>query len=234
MRYKVILFDADDTLFDYGKAEAEALRQTFEAFGLPEGAAEYGASYREINKALWRELELGTITSASLRLERFRRLFETNGLALDPEAFSAAYLAGLGRGSFLIEGAETLCGSLTGCRLAVITNGIKDVQTARIAGSPLCYTFERVIISEVAGCQKPERGIFDYAFAELGLSDKREVLMVGDSLTSDIAGGANYGIDTCWFNPHGRPNDTEVAPTYEIRHLSELTGIIQSGVIQAG
>lgn len=119
-----------------------------------------------------------------------------------------------------------LCGGLTGCRLAIITNGIKDVQLSRIQGSPLCNTFEQIIISEEAGSQKPEPGIFDYAFAKLGITDKSKVLIVGDSLTSDIQGGKNYGIDTCWFNPLEKANEAGIKPTYEIRDLSELLRII--------
>lgn len=109
----------------------------------------------------------------------------------------------------------------------MITNGISDVQHARIKGSPLSEVFEAVIVSEETGYQKPETGIFDYAFAKLNLSDERKVLIVGDSLTSDIRGGNNYGIDTCWFNPLGKPGDPEIVPTYEIRSLDELVEIVK-------
>ncbi|ULO06717.1 noncanonical pyrimidine nucleotidase, YjjG family [Paenibacillus sp. 19GGS1-52] len=225
MKYEIILFDADDTLFDYGMAESHALYNTFAQFGLPTGADDYAASYKEINHALWKDLEQGRITSAALRVERFNRLFVANELKLNPEEFSAAYLRFLGEGTFLIQGAIELCEELADFRLAIITNGIKEVQTSRIQGSPLCSTFEQIIISEEAGSQKPETGIFDYAFAKLGITDKEKVLIVGDSLTSDIQGGINYGIDTCWFNPLGKVNDSGVLPKYEIRSLSELISI---------
>ncbi|WP_379132213.1 YjjG family noncanonical pyrimidine nucleotidase [Paenibacillus sp. sgz500958] len=228
MKYELILFDADDTLFDYEMAERHALHSAFEQFGYPAGAAEHTVVYKEINKALWRELELGLISSMALRVERFRRLFATQGLELEPEVFSEAYLKYLGEGSFLIPGAVELCGELDGLRLAIITNGIREVQTSRIQGSLLCNTFEQVIISEEAGCQKPEKGIFDYAFNKLGLTDKDKVLIVGDSLTSDIQGGINYGIDTCWYNPRGAVNASNLQPTYEIRDLSELLAITSS------
>lgn len=225
MKYEIILFDADDTLFDYGMAESHALYNTFVQFGLPTGADDYAASYKEINHALWKDLEQGRITSAALRVERFNRLFIANELKLNPEEFSAAYLRFLGEGTFLIQGAIELCDELADFRLAIITNGIKEVQTSRIQGSPLYNTFEEIIISEEAGSQKPETGIFDYAFAKLGITDKKKVLIVGDSLTSDIQGGINYGIDSCWFNPLGKMNDSRVQPKYEIRSLSELIGI---------
>lgn len=225
MKYEVILFDADETLFDYGMAESHALYNAFAHFGLPTGAEEYAASYKEINHALWKDLEQGRISSAILRVERFNRLFAAHQLDLDPEAFSEAYLRFLGEGTFLIQGAVELCGKLAGCRLAIITNGIKDVQLSRIKGSPLSETFEQIIISEEAGSQKPETGIFDYAFAKLGISDKSKVLIVGDSLTSDIQGGLNYGIDTCWFNPLHKERLPGIDPTYEIGDLSELLRI---------
>lgn len=227
MKYDVILFDADDTLYDYGLAESHALSHAFNHFGLPAGAQDYAASYQEINHALWKDLEQGKISSAALRVERFNRLFAANQLELDPEAFSETYLRYLGEGTFLIQGAVELCGALSDFRLAIITNGIKEVQTSRIQGSPLKEVFEQVIISEEAGSQKPETGIFDYAFARLGISDKARVLIVGDSLTSDIQGGIHYGIDTCWFNPLGKPNPTGLTPTFEIRELSELLEIVR-------
>lgn len=227
MKYDCILFDADDTLFDYGMAESHALNHAFAHFGLPTGAGDYAASYQEINRALWKDYEQGRITSAALRVERFNRLFAAHDLALKPEEFSDAYLRFLGEGTFLIQGAAELCAELTGCRLAIITNGIRDVQHARIKGSPLSEVFEAVIVSEETGYQKPETGIFDYAFARLGLTDKSRVLIVGDSLTSDIQGGINYGIDTCWFNPLDKPGVPGIAPTYVIRSLDGLLEIIR-------
>ncbi|QUL58010.1 YjjG family noncanonical pyrimidine nucleotidase [Paenibacillus tritici] len=226
MRYDCVLFDADDTLYDYGMAESHALSHAFSHFRLPTGAQEYAASYQEINRSLWKDLEQGKITSAALRVERFNRLFAAHELKFKPDEFSEAYLRFLGEGTFLIQGAAELCGELAGCRLAIITNGIKDVQQSRIKGSPLSEVFEAIIISEETGYQKPETGIFDYAFEKLKLADKRKVLMVGDSLTSDIQGGINYGIDTCWFNPLGKPGDPEITPTYEIRSLDELLEIV--------
>ena len=228
MKYELLLFDADDTLFDYGLAENHALHSAFSAFGMPTGAIDYAVSYKEINQKLWSDLELGRISSAALRVERFSRLFSREGLALDAQNFSDTYLRYLGEGTFLIPGAVELCAALSGTRLAIITNGIKEVQTSRIQGSPLCNTFEQVIISEVAGYQKPETGIFDYAFAKLGLEDKEKVLIVGDSLTSDIQGGINYGIDTCWYNPLCKPNTLGIEPTYEISQLAQLLDIVGS------
>lgn len=226
MKYNTILFDADDTLFDFGISQKNALHNTLTLFDLPKGLADYEANYREISHVLWRELEQGLTTITELGVERFRRLFLMHKLALDAHTFNKAYLVKLGEESHLIAGAEQLCDQLRAYRLVIITNGFTDVQRLRIANSPLSHTFEHIIISEEAGYQKPAQGIFDYAFSKLQITDKSKVLIVGDSLTSDIQGGINYGIDTCWFNPHRKENNLSVKPTYEIAELMELLEII--------
>lgn len=156
-------------------------------------------------------------------------MFLSHKLEIDADTFSSVYLRYLGKEVHLVSGAEELCGNLVGCRLAIITNGFKGVQTSRIGSSPLCNTFERIIISEETGFQKPEKGIFDYAFSKLQITDKVKVLIVGDSLASDIQGGINYGIDTCWFNPHLKENNLGIKPTYEIRELLDLIKIVGVG-----
>lgn len=226
MKYEIILFDVDDTLFDFSMSEREALHKTFEEFGLPTGLADYEANYKEISKVLWRDLEQGLTTLSELGVERFRRLFLVHDLEINADMFNSIYLGYLGKETHLVQGAIELCDNLTDCRLAIITNGFTDVQTSRIGSSPLSNTFEHIIISEEAGFQKPEKGIFDYAFSKLHPADKSKVLIVGDSLTSDIQGGINYGIDTCWFNPHLKENNIGIQPTYEIRKLTDLIKII--------
>lgn len=226
MRYDVILFDVDDTLMDFKMTEANALQNTFAAFGLHTGFADYGAQYKEISKVLWRDLEEGRITIGDLGVERFRRLFAVDQPELDANAFGKAYLENLGKEVHLIPGAVELCSRLTGCRLVVITNGFASVQTARIGASPLCHTFEELIISEQVGYKKPDQEIFEYAFSKLQLTDKTKVLMVGDSLTSDIQGGNRFGIDTCWYNPLQKENHSEIQPTHEIKELGELLAIV--------
>jgi len=225
MKYDVIFFDMDDTLFDFGKSEKGALQKTFEAFRLPDGLADYRASYREISQVLWDELEQGKLSITKLGAERFIRLFEKHDLPLDGTAFNHAYLENLSKEIYLVDGADVLFDSLPGQRSAIITNGFKHVQLPKIGNSSLQNAFEAVIISEETGFQKPDRRIFDYAFSKLGLTEKASALMVGDSLTSDMQGGINYGIDTCWFNPDQKENKAGIEPTYEISHLTELISI---------
>ncbi|QED48006.1 YjjG family noncanonical pyrimidine nucleotidase [Cytobacillus dafuensis] len=226
MKYEIIFFDIDDTLFDFSMSEREALNKAFVEFGLPTGLAEYEANYKEISKVLWRDLEQELTTLSELGVERFRRLFLTHELEINADTFNSIYLGYLGKETHLVQGAVELYDNLAGCRLAIITNGFTDVQTSRIGRSPLCNTFEHIIISEEAGFQKPGKGIFDYAFSKLQITDKTKVLIVGDSLTSDVQGGINYGIDTCWFNPHLKENNTGIKPTYEICELTDLIKII--------
>ena len=226
MKYEMILFDIDDTLMDFSKSEHAALHNTFMKYEMPTGFSDYHGSYREISQGIWAQLEAGEMELAQLGVERFKRLFETNALDLDAQTFSEGYLDYLGRETHLMEGAEELCRSLD-CRMAVITNGFGTVQKARIQNSPLRDSFEALIISEETGFQKPHWGIFNYAFEKLQLTDKSKVLIVGDSLTSDIKGGHAYGIDTCWFNPMQKTNHTGVTPTYEIRKLAEVAGIVE-------
>lgn len=230
MSYEIILFDADDTLFDYTAAEGYALSHAFQQHELAcdDDVIE---SYRRINQQLWNELEQGLITIDALRVERFTRLWAEHSMsvAVHPNDFSADYLRHLSAGAFLIDGAVVLCNELLakGYRLAVITNGFKEVQFGRIGRSELSDAFEHIIVSEDAGVQKPSAGIFDYAFDKLNIRDKSKVLIVGDSLSSDIRGGFLYGIDTCWFNPAGKLNTTDIQPTYEISKLSELIAILR-------
>lgn len=229
MRYPYLLFDADDTLFDFGKAEMHALIQAFKHYGI--SCDEHLIkSYQMINQQLWREHELGTITLDLLRTERFKRFVDQNALTLSCtlDQLSSTYVQRLGEGAFLMEGAAALCAQLlaNGHQIAIITNGIKEVQYSRIKRSELCDTFKHIIVSEEAGYHKPDPRIFDYTLQKLSISDKSQVLMIGDSLNTDIKGGSDYGIDTCWYNPHGKANTSSIRPSYEISKLDELLKII--------
>ncbi|KGR78998.1 YjjG family noncanonical pyrimidine nucleotidase [Ureibacillus manganicus] len=225
--YDIIFFDVDDTLFDFAKSEQAAFYNVFDQYNLVDNLALYKMRYKEISKVLWRDLENGKINLAELGSERFRRLFVEHELNFDASSFNQEYLKFLGEQSHLIQGAEKVIKGLSHKRLAIITNGFAHVQTARINNSPLKDAFEHIIISESTGFQKPQREIFDYAFDKLQITDKAGVLMVGDSLTSDMQGGINYGIDTCYFNPAHKENHTSVKPTYEIDHLEKLLELIK-------
>ena len=225
MTYAWVFLDADGTLFDYAAAEAAALEGAFASFGLP-FSSPIATLYSDINAAIWREFERGEIDQLRLRTERFDRLFSTVGLAADTVAFSRCYLEVLARQAALLPDAEAVTKRLAGShQLLLLTNGLADVQRPRFAASTIHDCFSVFVISEEVGLAKPDPAIFDLALERAGRPDRSDVLVVGDSLSSDIAGGAAAGLDTCWFNPPGAANGHGVTPTYEIRRLSELLPI---------
>jgi 2-haloacid dehalogenase len=228
MKYSWLLFDADGTLFDYDAAENHALEATFSGFSLTYTTDVLGI-YREINDEMWQAFEKGEITQTDLKTERFRRLLLSVGVgnSIPPGDFSQQYLYNLGNCVFLIDDAETVLDTLSGIvHLALITNGLKAVQRSRLAQSTIGHYFEAVLISEELGVAKPHPGIFDAAFAAMGYPVKTEVLIIGDSLSSDIKGGQDYGIDTCWYNPQMRPCSTSDRIDYEIQNLEQILGIV--------
>jgi 2-haloacid dehalogenase len=226
-RYPWLLFDADDTLFDYGRAEAAAIRGAFEAHGLVFDDR-WLPAYQVVNARTWRALEEGRVTPARLRVLRFEELFAELGLALDPVAFSTVYLAQLVTQAHLVDGALEVVQALrANHQLAIITNGLSDVQRPRLARSPLAGVVEHIVISEEVGAAKPDPAIFEVALARMGGPDRRDVLVIGDSLSSDIAGGVAAGLDTCWFNPRAMSRGAGPAATYEIRRLEELPALLQ-------
>jgi 2-haloacid dehalogenase len=227
MKYDVLLFDLDDTLLDFGMTENHALQNLFEEYGLPNGFKDYFDKYKAISKVLWEDLEHGRTTLAELKVERFKRLFLEELLDIDAEVFGHKYIENLGKEVHMIAGVEEMFANLTGCRFALLTNGFAIAQHARVSGSSLKDLFEVIVTSEEAGFQKPQVEIFEYTLDKLQVSDKSRVLMIGDSLSSDIQGGNNFGIDTCWFNPHSKENVSEIQPTYEIQAWEQLVGIVR-------
>jgi len=226
-QYRLILFDADGTLFDYEKAEDTALEAALTEEGFPYRREAHREVYRAINQELWELFEQGGIQAAELRVERFRRFLTATGISLDPESISRRYLKHLAEGAYLYEGVETLLQELRRTyKLGLVTNGLKEVQRKRLAKTSLPKYLSCIVISDEVGIQKPEPAIFRIALREAGEPDPKATLVVGDSLTSDIQGGVNAGMDTCWFNPAGKENGTTLLPTYEIRELGELRDIL--------
>lgn len=230
--YEWILFDADGTLFDYDRAERFALERAFIKLNLY-FENKYFEYYNDINAKIWKELEKGNITADELRTARFNLLFDRIKINFDSGIFSDVYLEILSRADFLIKGAEEIISELYGkYRLAIITNGLKDVQYPRFNRSPIREYFREIIISEEAGASKPNNEIFNYAFRKMKHQNRKSVLIVGDSLTSDIKGGISFGIDTCWYNPFNIMNDNHLKPKYEIRNLLDLREILIHDVLQ--
>lgn len=228
MKYEIIIFDADETLFDFEKSEKDALKNTILEFNIEYDENYHLKVYKEINSAIWKELEDGLITQKKLKVERFKRLSDRLKAEFDEVQFTKAYTKHLSNASFLYDDSITIVENLhKDYRLSMITNGLKDVQDNRIRKSIIAKYFEDIVVSEEVDVAKPDPKIFEHALNNIKHTDKSKVLMVGDSLTSDIQGGINFGIDTCWFNPNKIINKTGITPTYEISNLMELKNIIE-------
>ena len=221
-RYQWLLFDADDTLFDYARAEGAALRKSFHLTGATFDPV-YLTVYRSINQALWQAVERGEMTPGIVKVRRFELLLQAIGLALPPAAFSAVYLECLAECAELIEDAAEVLQTLAAkYSMAILTNGLQIVQRGRLARSVIRPHFAEIIISEEIGFSKPAREYFDIALARLGHPSRREALMIGDGWVSDIVGATQYGLDACWYNPGRKPRPSDCEITHEIASLREL------------
>lgn len=231
MRYSTLLIDLDHTLFDSDDSEQQAFSATMRSLEI-DTPDRYFATYTAINSALWAALERGEVRPETVRVERFRRLIRETGLQADAETMADSYARGLGDyGELYPSAREVLARVAKGARLALITNGLADVQRARIERLELADYFDAVVISAEVGVSKPERGIFDATFQALGSPDTTSALILGDSLTSDMRGGLQYGIDTCWYNPHGKRLGEHARPSFEIEKLEQFPGLVLNGTI---
>ncbi|MBE6558271.1 MAG: noncanonical pyrimidine nucleotidase, YjjG family [Ruminococcaceae bacterium] len=226
MAYRIALIDADNTLLDFTKSEHEALCDCLRKRGLPTHR-EITDRYAKINDDHWKMLERGEVTREFLRINRFAQLFDEYGYKADPHQMADDYMAALSTKSYLMEGALDFCRALYGkCRMFIITNGNTSVQKGRFDPCPLAPMFEACFISEQMGCAKPEKRFFDAVAAMIADYTPEDTLVVGDSLSSDIQGGINAGLDTCWFNPNGKINTSHIAPTYTASHFDDIKNII--------
>lgn len=228
IKYEVIIFDADDTLFDFKKSEKEAFKNAMLEFDIEYDENHHLKIYQDINSAIWKEFELGLITQEELKVERFKRLSHKLSTKFDENEFAKSYMKHLADASFLFdESAKLIEGLHKDYTLTIVTNGLTDVQNKRIRKSVIANYFKGVVISEEVRAAKPSREIFEHALKDIKYTDKSKILMVGDSLSSDIQGGINFGIDTCWYNPRKLLNSTNIIPTYEISNLMELKDILE-------
>ena len=232
-KHKILLFDADNTLFDFDKAEKIVFAKTFTDAGFACGDDVF-ARFHRINASLWRQIETGEMTRELLKSERFRRLLVELNLDTSVAAeLGDAFVANLGQCNVLIDGALEICEELamTGkFAMFIVTNGISSVQRGRFYSSPISRFFDGIFISDDIGISKPSKEYFDHVFANTGNRDRGEYLIIGDSLTSDIKGGIDSGIDTCYYNRGATAggNNINSRITYTISDLGELLGILNT------
>ena len=221
---RTILWDVDGTLLDFAAAERAAMTSLYRDFGLGNCSGEALARYSAINRDYWERLARGEIGRGELLVRRFQDFFGAEGLAVDAPAFNAAYQARLGETAVPREDSVALVSSLRGrVRQYVVSNGTVTAQRAKLRRSGLDALMDGIFLSEEIGAEKPDRAFFTAVFATIGPVDKAETLIVGDSLSSDIQGGRNAGIRTCWYAPEGGES---ALPDHTIRHLRQVADLL--------
>ena len=228
-RYDTVLFDADNTLFDFDAAEAQALDLTLEAYGYPVDGRSRGC-YLAVNRDLWERFDRGEVKREWLVVERFAALQRSLGGHHDPAEMNAFYLSRLAEAGCLLTGAEDLCRALAPtCTLAIVTNGVASAQRGRFGRSPLKELIPWLFISEEVGYQKPQRQFFDAVLSAMSPPPSARIVVVGDSLTADILGAINAGLDSIWYNPRGLSGRPDIIPTFEARTFDQISGLILGG-----
>lgn len=227
--YKFLLWDIDGTVLNFLAAEAYAIRALFKKYKIGECSDEMLKLYSGINVKYWQMLERNELTKGEILVGRFREFFGEIGVDTSiAESFNADYQITLGDHIEFVDKAKDILLSQKGKYvLAAVTNGTKTAQEKKLRLSGLNEVFDAVFISENVGAEKPNKAYFDYVFESLGITNKNEVLLIGDSLTSDMKGGLIAGIDTCWFNPEHKPNKTDIPVTYEIDDLGKIAEIVK-------
>lgn len=223
-RYTTLLFDADDTLLDFKKCEAAALKLMMEVRGLPfsDGDTEL---YSRVNQSFWEAYQQGVIKKSEISVGRYRKFFEIKGIETNAEKAAKTYERLLSEQHFVIDGVmEVLEKLYSDYEIYIITNGTDYIQKKRLKDSGIAALTNGLFISEIVGAPKPEKQYFDYVLQNICEKDKSRVLIIGDSMTSDVLGGINAGIDTCWYNPQKKK--AEYMPTYEINNISEIFKIL--------
>lgn len=218
MKYNWVLFDADETLFHFDAFKG--LQLMFSRFNV-EFTTEDFQQYQTVNKPLWVDYQDGKLTAKQLQNTRFETWSQK--INVPTQKLNSDFLSAMADICTLLPGAQELVDSLIGkVNMGIITNGFTELQTIRLERVGFSEHFSPLVISEQVGVAKPDVGIFDHAFERMGRPDRSSILMVGDNPHSDIQGGLNAGIDTCWLNRHGENTPVGITPHYEVRSLNEL------------
>ena len=223
---KIVLIDLDNTLIDFNECARHSIINAFEETGLPYTPEVFETFIRE-NVKIWKRLENGEITKPQLRADRWNIILDKLGLDFDGPTLEEMFENGVAKGAYPVEGAYELLDYLYGkYKLYIVSNGFRFVQESRLKIGNFEKYFEDVFVSEDVGIPKPAKEFFDYCFEKLNKPSKEDVILIGDSLSADIIGGVNYGIDTIWFNKNEDLSSTDTKPTYTVLKLDEIKTIL--------
>lgn len=227
MTYTTVLFDLDDTLLDFSGTEYLALEEALAKHDITL-TDEMFTIYKMINRELWENFEAGVFTKKEILSLRFDLLFTQINAFGDASQLNHDYLISMGRhakkGQGVIEMLDALADA--GIRVAMVTNGAEMAQKIKLAVSGLDEYFKDIYISDVTGASKPDIKFFEFVEKAMGGLDKEKTMIVGDSLGADIQGGITFGITTCWFNPKGKENTSDIKADYEIGAIGELLSVL--------
>ena len=224
--YSILLFDADNTLFNFDAGNRRAFSEVCRICHLPD-TDELFHAYEAVNAEMWSAFDRGECTKDFLVVERFRLFLERAGLQADPVQCNKIHLTTLATNTILLPHALEVCRTLAQThRLYIVTNAVAAVQKARLAASDLRPYITDAFISEDAGASKPSVAYFDYVFSRIPGITRENCLLIGDSPSSDLQGANNYGIPCCWYNPQGLARPDGMRIDYEIRDLEELPPIV--------
>ncbi|MBE6801898.1 MAG: noncanonical pyrimidine nucleotidase, YjjG family [Ruminococcaceae bacterium] len=226
MKKKIILIDLDNTLIDFNECARHSVIDAFAELGFTYTPKVF-ETFIEENVKIWKRLEKGEIAKAQLRADRWNIILGRLGIDYDGTILEEMFENGVARYACPVEGAYELLDYLQGkYTLCIVSNGFRFVQESRLKIGDFEKYFDGIFVSEDIGIPKPAKEFFDYCFERLGNPPKGDTLLIGDSLSADIIGGINYGIDTIWFNKNGDPLPEDIEPTYIVNKLEEIKSIL--------
>ena len=223
---KILLIDLDNTLIDFNECARHSIMNAFEKLGFDYSPVVFD-TFIEENVKIWKRLERGEITKPQLRANRWNIILARLGIEFDGTILEEMFENGVAQGAYAVTGAYDLLDYLKDkYEMYIVSNGFRFVQESRLKIGDFNKYFNNIFVSEDIGIPKPAKEFFDYCFKSLDNPDKNDVILIGDSLSADIKGGNDYGIDTIWFNKNGEENLSAITPTYTVNKLSEIKNIL--------
>ncbi|MBT8231334.1 MAG: noncanonical pyrimidine nucleotidase, YjjG family [Saprospiraceae bacterium] len=221
-----LLFDLDNTILDFDKSSKEAFKSLINHIDNSLDAHNLYPIYHEINLEYWEKREAGKISHTELKWKRWHDFFDAHAIDFDPHHSNDLYFEGIKENPFFVDHADTLLNEIQDHEMMIITNGLSEVQRPRIEAKRLQDFFEHIVISDEINVAKPQSGFFEHCHDLIDNHQKDRVLVIGDTLKSDILGGNNFGFKTCWYNHYDKPNNSGIEPDFSIHSIKDLKEII--------